>query len=356
MTDLTPWTRALRLLVLQAPGVLHLAAPALSSTLEPPHVALFHDQLPTAPAPSASTMRQRAARSSRARWLLTQLAHFLPLGRVGGPSDPVTGTPGAADACFDLWSAQRWQRYLHATLVEEGANPLGFVPVIPLINQTAPLAGLDPWDQPGLSEVEPLLGLQDELNTRLSDRASRVTMQSFHMYLAKGIEDFNTRPVGPGQMWLTTNPDATIESFGGDNAAPSEDAHINEVRQAIDKISGVSPIAAGLIRDRIGNLTSAVALKITLIALLARTDKRRTSLTATLNLLARRIFETFDAAGILPTTPLERGIDINWPSALPENTAERLAEAKSKLDLGISRATVLTELGYAEETMPTTTV
>ncbi|MEI8196159.1 MAG: phage portal protein, partial [Phycisphaerae bacterium] len=322
-----------------------------SAPLEPAQVVLFHDDRTNAGAMTAAWRRR--ATSSRAAWLLDRFARWLAPrfnaadSFAGSQSTTVGGTDAAFH--FDLWSAERWQRYHAGALAEEGANPLGFVPVIPFINQVTPLAGLDAFDLPGLSEVEPLLSLQDELNTRLSDRASRVTMQSFRMYLVKGIDDAAVRPIGPGQMWTTTNLDANISSFGGDMAAPSEDAHINEIREALDKISGVSPVAAGLIRGRLGNLTSAVALKITLIALLARTEKRRTALTATLAVLCRRILEVLDAAGVFGTTPEERGIDVNYPSALPENTAELLADAKAKLDLGISRRTVLTELGYAEE-------
>ena len=47
-----------------------------------------------------------------------------------------------------------------------------------------------PFFYAGQSEIEPLIALQDELNTRLSDRANRVTFQSFKMYLGKGIEHF----------------------------------------------------------------------------------------------------------------------------------------------------------------------
>lgn len=356
------WARLLRLTALPAPGVLSFprlfgafSAPmpvdsTSSSPLEPAQVVLFHDFRPSYGA--AASTRQRPA-STRAAWLLDRFARWLaPRFHPGStPASALPTTRGGTDPAFDfdLWCPARWQRYQTGALIEEGPNPLGFVPVIPFINQVTPLAGLDPFDLPGLSEVESLLSLQDELNTRLSDRASRVTMQSFRMYLIKGIDDAAVRPIGPGQMWTTSNLDANIASFGGDMAAPSEDAHINEIREALDKISGVSPVAAGLIRGRLGNLTSAVALKITLIALLARTEKRRTALTATFAVLCRRILEVFDAAGIFSTTPEERGIDVNYPSALPENTAELLADAKAKLELGISRRTVLTELGYAEE-------
>ncbi len=39
-----------------------------------------------------------------------------------------------------------------------------------------------PLSYEGLSDVEPLIPLQDELNTRLSDRANRVTYQAFNMF------------------------------------------------------------------------------------------------------------------------------------------------------------------------------
>ena len=65
-----------------------------------------------------------------------------------------------------------------------------------------------------------LIPLQDELNTRLSDRANRIAMQSFKMYLGKHIENFADLPVTPGRMWSTDNADADVIEFGGDSACP----------------------------------------------------------------------------------------------------------------------------------------
>ncbi len=258
------------------------------------------------------------------------------------------------DFSFALFGPSHWQRYVHGTLAEEGDHPLGFVPFVRYLSQNDPAAGtrVGPAGSgaidAGVSDVEPLIGLQDELNTRLSDRAYRVTMTSFRMFLGKGIEGFTSRPVGPGQVWSTDNPDAAIDTFGGDTACPSEDAHINEVREALDKISGVPPVAAGLIRGKVGNLTSAVALRITLIALLARAERKRAGLNETLETLVQRVLELLDRAGVLHSTPADRGIDINWPTPLPESDMDRLAEAQTKLALGIPRDVVLTELGYGE--------
>ena len=113
-----------------------------------------------------------------------------------------------------------------------------------------------PFTFAGLSEVEPLVPLQDELNTRLSDRASRVTMSSFRMYLAKGLDSADRLPVAPGTIWSTDNTEAQVTSFGGDSGTPSEDRHIDEIREAMDKQSGVPPLAAGVVRAKVGNLSS----------------------------------------------------------------------------------------------------
>ena len=169
------------------------------------------------------------------------------------------------------------------------------------------------------------------------------------MYLGKGIEDFVKRPIGPGQMWGTDNVDATIEAFGGDQATPSEESHINEVREALDKISGVPAVAAGLIRGKLGNLSSAVALRLTLIALLARTERKRAALTQTLAAVVRMVLGILDEAGVVKSLPEERGIDVNWPTALPESDLDKFNEGAAKVALGVPRDVVLKELGYAED-------
>ena len=227
--------------------------------------------------------------------------------------------------------------------VTREVNRLGRVPVVHIQNQP------QPYHYEGLSEVEPLIPLQDELNTRLCDRASRVTFQSFKMYLGKGIEGFLERPVGPGQMWATDNPDASIEPFGGDGQSPSEDAHIAEVRDALDKASGVAPVAAGIIRDKVGNLTSENALRVVLMGLLAKTQRKRVLYGAGLARLAELTLHAADVLGVLPNTPDERGIRLDWPSPVPEDDEQRLKLAALKKSLGVPTKRLLAELGYEGE-------
>ncbi len=241
---------------------------------------------------------------------------------------------------LDLLTPDAWYRYEDDTLVASGANSLGVLPLVHVQNVAEPFA------YEGASDVEPLVPLQDELNTRLSDRAHRIALQSFKMYLGKGIEGFTDLPVTPGRMWETDNADANVIEFGGDAACPSEDAHIAEVREALDKTSGVTPIAAGAIKGRIGRLTSAAALRITLQALLNRTEKKRTTYGAAIERMCELSLAWLDVAGVLTTTAAERRIEINWPSPIPQNESELLEQAEAKLRVGVSREIVLRELGY----------
>lgn len=238
-----------------------------------------------------------------------------------------------------------WQRYRDGALLYEGENPLGVVPVVHIQNMPQGLR------YEGQSDVESLIPLQDELNTRLSDRANRVTFQSFKMYLGKGIEGFEDRAVAPGRMWSTENPEASIEEFGGDGGSPSEESHIDQIRDAMDKSSGVAPVAAGILKGRIGNLTSAVALKMTLMGVLAKTERKRQSYGGGLRELCRLILHALDRVGIYRTESHEREIEIRWPNPLPENVTERLQEAKLKLELGVPQDVVLRELGYGAESV-----
>ena len=262
---------------------------------------------------------------------------------IGGSSGRRTGDSRQVVAVTEIISALAWQRYEDKQLVAEGELPWGFLPMVHIQNIA------QPYYYEGLSDVESLIPLQDELNTRLSDRASRITFQAFKMYLGKGIEGFEDRPVSPGRMWHTDNPEATIEEFGGDAATPSEDLHIAEIREAMDKASGVTPLVAGVLKSKLGNLTSAVALRLTLMGMLSKTERKRFTYGEGLKRICKIVLAMLDRANIYETSELDRDIDIIFPSSLPENMMEKLKEAQIKKELGVPTEQVLRELGY--ETM-----
>ncbi len=256
--------------------------------------------------------------------------------------DPRVARPPAMDVS-ELFVGRLRRTFAEGRLVGEHERAWGddAPPIVHIQNIS------DPFAYAGLGEVEPLIPLQDELNTRLSDRAHRVTMQSFRMYLARGIDGFEKTPIAPGQVWVTDNPDAAITAFGGDAPTPGEEAHIRELREALDKASGVPPLAGGVVQGRIGNLSSAMALRVTLLGALAKTARKRVTYGAGIARLCRLVLDALDATDALPTDPAERGVRLAWPDPLPTDPRDAVQVAKGKLDLGVPDARVLEELGYA---------
>ncbi len=261
------------------------------------------------------------------------LSRILAVGRRSGDTRQVA-------AVTEIISAGAWQRYEDKQLIDQGELPWGFLPVVHIQNIA------QPYYYEGLSDVESLVPLQDELNTRLSDRASRITFQSFKMYLGKGIEGFENKPVSPGRMWYTDNPEASIEEFGGDMATPSEGLHIAEIREALDKVSGVTPMVAGVLKNKLGNLTSAVALRLTLMGMLSKNERKKFTYSEGFKKICRMVLSILNTANIYKTNAADREIDIIFPSPLPENMMEKLKEAQIKKELGVSTEQVLRELGY----------
>ena len=262
------------------------------------------------------------------------------LRRLLFPTRVSFGTEDEPATVVEIITPRAWQVYRDERLIDYGDNALGLVPLVHVQNIARP------FEYEGGGDVEPLIPLQDELNTRLSDRATRVALQSMKMYLGVGIEGFGEEPVQPGRMWATDNLEARVQEFGGDADAPSEEAAIREVREALDKASGVNPVASGAIRNRVGNLTSAAALRLTFQSLLARTERKRSNYGSAIERICELALAWLDAAGVFETSPEERRVRITWPDPIPSSMTEQLEQARLKQSLGIEPEAVRRELGY----------
>ena len=167
-------------------------------------------------------------------------------------------------------------------------------------------------------------------------------MQSFKMYLGVGIENFLQMPVAPGRMWVTDNTDAKIIEFGGDGKdLQRRQPHLRDPRgdgQDQRRHADRRRRAQG----RIGRLTSAAALRVTMLALLAKTERKRTAYGAAIEQMCELALAWLDRAGLFPTTPDERRVEIHWPNPVPENEIELLQEAQAKVQLGVPQDVVLT--------------
>lgn len=244
----------------------------------------------------------------------------------------------------EIFSATHHQRYEDDRLVHQEVLDWteGRVPVVHVQNVS------QPFQYEGLGEVEPLIPLQDELNTRLSDRAYRLAMQSFKMYLMRGFESPEALTVGPGVLLTSTDPTASVQEFGGDSGSPGEEAHFEAIRNAMDKVSGVPPLATGVVQGKVGNLSSAMALRVTLMGLISRTARKREAYGRGLIEATRLMLSALDHRGVFRTDPVDRGLTLEWPDPLPVDEAERVRAAEGKIRLGVEAGRVLEELGYPD--------
>jgi hypothetical protein len=101
-----------------------------------------------------------------------------------------------------------------------------------------------------------------------------------------------------------------------------------------------------VVRAKIGNLTSANALRITLMGVLSKTARKRVTYGRGIAQMSRLILTALDSAGILKTDPSDRGVRLIWPDPLPEDAGERIAEARAKHELGVPAERVLADLGH----------
>ena len=120
---------------------------------------------------------------------------------------------------LQVWDARQVVDYIEEPgkgyrRISAARNRLNRVPIVHIQNMPQPLS------YSGLSEVEPLIALQDELNTRLSDRANRI-VQAFKM-IGKGIEQFTEPPVRRRRADL--QPEHRFRSWR--RYGPLEQAHI----------------------------------------------------------------------------------------------------------------------------------
>lgn len=85
------------------------------------------------------------------------------------------------------------QQYRNSTLISEEANALGEIPIVHIQNQ--PLSG----DCHGVSDVEDLIGLQDEINDKISSIASVIHYHGSPLTAAYGIKKGNLE-IGEGRI------------------------------------------------------------------------------------------------------------------------------------------------------------
>ena len=71
------------------------------------------------------------------------------------------------------------------------------------------------------------------------------------------------------------------------------------IREALDKVSGIPPVAGGVVQGKVGNLSSANALRVTLLSVLAKTARKRVTYGRGIAEVCWLVLAALDWAGVL---------------------------------------------------------
>jgi hypothetical protein len=86
--------------------------------------------------------------------------------------------------------------------------------------------------------------------------------------------------------------------------------------------------------------------------LLSRTERKRIAYGRGLAEIIELVLALLDKANVLRTNVEDRRVEIHWPSPLPEDESQRLANAQAKASLGVPGDRILAELGYDRDSLP----
>lgn len=231
--------------------------------------------------------------------------------------------------------------------VEEIANPLGVVPVVPIRNSDRIL------DDRGASEITDLMPLCDALNKSLADMMVTSEFVGRPRRWATGIElaeetdpdTGDTREVNPipegSRAMISESPDA---KFG---QLPSADlgGYEASVRVLLGQIMAVSTLPAHYVGVFTDNPASADALRAAEASLTARVEARQATFGRAWEQVGRLMIAVRDGRD-----PNAIDLRVQWSDASTRSIAQEADAAVKLFQAGILPITaVLSKLGYSAD-------
>jgi len=242
---------------------------------------------------------------------------------------------------FEEWTNETIHKYVDGVQVNEvddkvvkDINPYGFIPFFEVacnINRQ--------------SDISNVISLNDTLNLTMTYISEILKYSAFPMLAPKGNYTNDTPILSPEQLEEVSISPSTIlpipmERINGEGVDKSVLDHIVQLEKDISIVSGV-PIKL-LTAEFDGNL-SGIALQRMLGSVLRQAEQRRNYIGTTLKDINNRIIELLGGK--------ETETKVLFPEMMRIDMNERLDEMLKKQTIGISKETILDELGYdyAEE-------
>ncbi len=232
------------------------------------------------------------------------------------------------------WTDARLIIRENGAATSDGPNPYGYIPFIFFANQPIPKS---PW---GMSDLEPLLGVQDELNRRLSTLSRLLEASGNPAAVVSGATQEATAnlSVGPGQLWTLENPAARayLLDFLGGGSAGAHLRYIEALYRVFHDLAEMPRIAFGEVS---GGNRSGIALELELQPLTQKVARKQIGWGSMVRRRAWLILDQWRRFGHRRIADVSEAVlTITWPPLLPQELAQRVAVESQLFDRGIHDA------------------
>lgn len=253
------------------------------------------------------------------------------IGAAFGPRGKTTIT--------EVWTRDRWEIWRGEELSYAEENPYGGL--IPYVVAANVRLAREWW---GVSDVLPLVGLQDAINTGEHDLDWTMELAG-NVVVRTGVDDSKALAVRPGVVWdLPEKATASVLDLLTGNAVGQRLDYLSHLRDVAHSLSRVPHVSVG--DAGIGSTVSGLALQLQLGPLERLIATKRVSRTAALRERARLVASLGSQFGGLPE--IDGLPDVSWRDAIPSDRQGDLANSETELRLGRDAEAVLADIGVED--------
>ena len=238
----------------------------------------------------------------------------------------------------EVWTAERFELWVDSTLLEEKANPYGFIPFVIYPNLRQPKQF---W---GTSDISPIRESVRELNRALSQLSLILELSGNPIAVLENVTEAQDIAVQPGAVWeLPEQARAYLLDLLQGGGVQLHIDYVNLIYRTLHDLGEAPRAAFG--ENRAG--LSGVALQLELDPLLKKVQRKRLIRTAAYqrrNELVLRILEQQTGARYAPYRSR-----IVWRPVAPRDRSQLVADERVLVEAGIhSRRRAADELGVAD--------
>jgi hypothetical protein len=253
-----------------------------------------------------------------------------------GWAAPGAMAPDRSYPVVEDWTADRWSVSVAGQAARDEANPYGWLPYLVLPNNAG---GSQFW---GESDLDDLLDLCRQLNTRVSAVADILDLAGWPITVLENVDSAEGITVGPGARWeLPEGAKAYLLNLLKDGGVEQHTAFIDELRTALHDLAETPRTAFG----EAGRAIAGAALQVELQPLVQKVKRKRRGMESLYRRRNAMLLDLIERFGGAPVYGLRRTVPV-WPPILPSDREADTRIGVQLVEKGIrSRRSVAADLG-----------